>query len=237
MIWPGKGGIIKNLTIRELPYQERPREKALQYGIESLSDSELLATILRTGSKKENAIGLANRLLAKYENLRRLATVSITELTQLKGIGKAKAIEIKACLEIAKRYSQITLRPGEKMTGGMQIFKYFHEKLRAEKREKFYVILLDSKNCIIRGELISIGSLNFSIVPPREIFTPAIRENAKSILLVHNHPSGDPSPSSNDIVETRRVVRAGKLLATKVLDHIIIGNGCYVSFLEQGLMD
>jgi DNA repair protein RadC len=223
------------LTIKEMPAMERPREKALQYGVESLSDSELLAILIGNGSKGQNAISLAARILSTVGDIRQLSLRTIHELKAIPGIGTVKAIEIKACLEIARRFQQVILRPGEILNGSQQVFSYYHEKLRDQKKEKFFSLMLDCKHRLIREELISIGSLNLSIVHPREVFAPAIRESAESILLLHNHPSGDPLPSKEDIYVTKRLIEVGHLVGIEILDHIIIGNGCYVSFLEQKL--
>lgn len=222
-------------AICELPCTERPREKSLQYGMHSLSDGELLAIIIGSGGKGHSALDLAKTLLAKFGNLRNLAQVSSGELQKISGIGPVKALEIKACLEIARRFHQVALKPGVFLTGSQQIFDYYHEKLRDQRKEQFYSVLLDVKHRIIREELVSIGSLNFSIVHPREVFAPAIREAAGSILLIHNHPSGDPTPSMEDIETTKRLIEVGKVVGIRILDHIIIGNGCYISFLEQKL--
>lgn len=225
-----------SFTIRELPSSERPRERAWQYGIENLSDSELLSILLGSGSRGHNALMLANTILARFENLRKLAATSPQELQKVHGIGPIKALEIKACLELARRFHQVNLRPGVVLNSSEQVFGYYHEKLRDQKREKFFVILLDSKHRLIREELISIGSLNFSVVHPREVFSPAIREAAGSMLLVHNHPSGDPSPSREDIQVTHRLVEVGKVIGIEVLDHIVIGDNCYTSFVERKLL-
>lgn len=227
---------MENLLIKELPSTERPREKALQYGMESLSDGELLAIIIKNGTAGRSALTLANMLLIQFGDLRRLSTQSLMEIKKVRGIGLVKAIEIKACLEIARRFQQIVLRPGEILNGSQQVFAYFHEKLRDQKKEKFYCVLLDCKHRVIREELVSVGSLNLSIVHPREVFAPAIRESAESILLIHNHPSGNPTPSQEDIQITQRLLEVGRLVGIEILDHIIIGNGCYVSFLEQKLL-
>jgi DNA repair protein RadC len=224
------------LTIRELPYSVRPREKALQYGIETLSDTELLGILLGNGGKGNNALALANALLARFENFRKLSNASCQELQEIRGIGPVKAIEIKACMEIARRFCQVDLRPGAVLNSSTQVFGYYHEKLRDQKREKFFAVLLDAKHRIIKEELISIGSLNFSIVHPREVFGPAIREAAESMLLIHNHPSGDPAPSREDLEVTKRLLEVGKVVGIEILDHIIIGNGGYLSFLEQRLL-
>lgn len=227
---------MKTLTIRELPHSERPRDKAVRFGTESLSDSELLSIILGSGSKGSNALQTANHLLARFQNIRALSNASLNELKATPGIGPVRAVEIKACLEIARRFQQIVLRPGDILNGSRQVFACYHEKLRDYKKERFYCLLLDAKHRILKEELVSIGSLNFSIIHPREVFAPAIKEAAESILLLHNHPSGDPTPSREDIHITRRLVEVGKLVGIEVIDHIIIGNGCYVSFTEQKLL-
>ncbi len=227
---------MPDLLIRELPALERPREKALQYGFECLSDSELFAILLGSGGKGCSALTLANLLLKNFGDMRQLSTKSINELRSIKGIGLIKALEIKACLEIARRFQQILIRPGDMMQGSHQVFSYYHEKLRDQKKEKFFVVLLDCKHRVIREELVSIGCLNVSIVHPREVFAAAIREAAESILLIHNHPSGDPTPSKEDIQVTRRLVEVGKLVGIEILDHLVIGNGCYISFAEQKLL-
>lgn len=223
------------LTIRDMPPCQRPREKAWQHGVESLSDSELLCILIGSGGRGNTAMVLANSVLSRFENLRRLSTISLKELQEIKGIGPVKALEIKACLEIARRFHQVLLKPGMVLNQSQQVFAYYHERLRDQKKENFFSLLLDSKNRVIREELISVGSLNFSIVHPREVFVPAIRETAASVLLLHNHPSGDPSPSKEDIGVTKRLFEVGKLIGIGILDHIIIGSGCYVSFLEQKL--
>jgi len=204
------------------------RERVAAYGLENMRESELLALLL--GGQE-----VASTILARFENLRKLAGASLQELQAVHGIGPVKALEIKACFELAKRFHQVHLRPGIILNSSEQVFAYYHEKLRDQKQEKFFVILLDSKHRIIREELVSVGSLNFSVVHPREVFSPAIREAAGSILLVHNHPSGDPVPSREDIQLTYRLIEVGKVVGIDVLDHIVIGDNCYTSFLEQKL--
>ncbi len=228
---------MNEILIREMPATERPREKVIQHGVETLSDGELLAILLGNGGGKgRSALTLANILLNKFGNLRQLSTRTLRELRTIKGIGLVKAIEIKACLEIARRFQQISLLPGELLQGSHQVFCYYHERLRDQKKERFFVVLLDCKHRIIREELVSVGSLNLSIVHPREVFLSAIRESAESMILVHNHPSGDPTPSPEDIEVTRRLIEVGQLVGIEVLDHIIVGNGRYVSFAEQKLL-
>ena len=208
----------------------------MQYGVEILSDSELLAILLGNGSKGQNVLAMANTLLRHFGDLRKVSTQSIPELKKIQGIGTVKALEIKACLEIARRFNQIVIRPGETVRGSQQVFEHYHERLRDVKKENFFCILLDCKHRIIKEELISVGTLNLSIVHPREVFSAAIRESAESIILIHNHPSGDPRPSREDMQVTNRLIEVGELVGIEIIDHIVIGNGSYISFLEQKLL-
>ena len=201
------------------------REKATIYGETTLSDEELLSLIV--GEK------VAGYLKNHFNDIRRISGASPTELQKIDGIGHKKALMLKASLELAKRIRQITLRPGECLTSSHQIFLHFQEKLYGLGKEHFYCVLLNSKHRIIREVLVSIGSLNFSIVHPREVFSPAIRECAESLILVHNHPSGDSSPSREDFLVTKRLSDVGKMVGIEVLDHIIIANNHYLSFQEQ----
>ena len=224
--------------IKAWPSDERPREKLLKNGATSLSDAELLALIIRNGSAadKSSALDQARQLLAGFGSLRALATATISELCRQKGIGPAKAAEIQALFELARRFSRQEIRPGERFTSSSDIYEHYHEKLRDRKKEVFISLLLDSKNRLIREVQVSEGSLNASIVHPREVFAPVVRESAAAVLFVHNHPSGDPTPSREDIDLTERLSAAGKLMGVRVLDHIIIGSGSYVSFCDRGLL-
>lgn len=204
-------------------------EKAVLYGYDALTDSETLTLI--TGVNPTMLTGL----LEQTGNLRSLSLLSVSEL-QHKGLTKVQASKLAATLAIARRFQQITLEPGKLLNNVVQVFTFYHEKLRDQKREHFFVVLLDAKHRFIREELVSVGSLNFSIVHPREVFKPAIRESAESLIIVHNHPSGDATPSREDIQVTKRLVEVGKTVGIEVLDHIVIGNGSYLSFQEQRLM-
>lgn len=223
-------------TIQKMPLMERPREKALQYGVEYLSDAELMAIILGKGTAGRSALYLAHLIFQEFGDWRRISTYSVRELQRIKGIGEIKALELKACLEIARRFQRLVIKPGDFLNGSKNVFLLYHERLRDYKKEHFFALLLDCKHCMIREELVSIGSLNLSIVHPREVFAPAIRESAESLILVHNHPSGNPQPSQEDLQVTSRLVKVGKLVGIEVLDHIIIGNGDYVSFAESNLL-
>ncbi|NOZ23335.1 MAG: JAB domain-containing protein [Planctomycetes bacterium] len=226
----------KRPTIKDLPKGERPRERLLSGGAEPLSDTELLAIIIGGGRRNETAVDLARRLLAKFGTFRNLDTATVGELRAVPGIGDAKAAGIKAALAIARRFASEPLTEGMKLRGSRDLFNHFREQLRDVKRETFWLVLLDQKHKIIRCERISEGSLSQSLVHPREVFTPAVRESAAAVAFVHNHPSGDPNPSPEDRAVTDRLKEVGELLGIKVLDHLIIGGDSYVSFAEQGML-
>lgn len=224
--------------IKDWPAEERPREKLLQHGVAVLSDAELLALIIRNGNAadKTSAVDQARHLLADFGSLHALAAAGTAELCHRKGIGPAKAAEIQAVFELARRFARREIRPGDRFTSSTDIFDHYHERLRDRKKEVFLSLLLDSKNRLLKEVQVSEGSLNASIVHPREVFVPVIRESAAAVLFVHNHPSGDPTPSREDIDLTDRLYEAGNLMGVRVLDHIIIGNGSYVSFCDRGLL-
>jgi len=219
------------MKIKDLPEQNRPRERFLKHGPEALSDSELFAIILRTGSPNENVIDMSNRLIKEY-GLNNLFDCSIKELQKIKGIGPSKAMQLLAMAELGKRYSQ-SKNPIKKISRSKDVFDLFHERLKDKKQEEFYVLMLNSKNNIVSEKLITKGILDASIVHPREIFKEAIKNSASKIILVHNHPSGDPSPSSEDLEITKKLQEAGQMVDIKVLDHVIIGNGSYFSLKER----
>jgi DNA repair protein RadC len=224
--------------IKDWPEDERPREKLLNCGAESLSNAELLALVLRTGNASSGmtAIDHARLLLARFGSLRELACASVAQLCEVKGIGPAKAAELQAVFQIARRFGADELRPGDRFTSSADVFRHYHERLRDRKKEVFLTLLLDGKNRVIREVQVSEGSLTASIVHPREVFAPVVRESAAAVLFVHNHPSGDPTPSREDLEITTRLREAGDLMGVRVLDHIIIGSGQYVSFADRGLI-
>ncbi len=224
------------LLIRDLPAEERPREKMRALGAEALSNAELLAILLRTGSNKESAVQLAAKLLSRSGGLRALPDLSLEEMEEIKGLGPAKAIQVKAALELGRRLATLPPEEAESITSPQRAAALFMEQLRYKKREHFMILLLNTKNHVISKEEISVGSLNASIVHPREIFKIPLRKSAASVILVHNHPSGDPSPSQEDLEVTRRLVEAGNILGIAVRDHIVIGDGCYFIFKEKGLL-
>lgn len=223
-------------TIKQWPESDRPREKLLEKGAETLSDAELLAIILRTGeaSTGQSAVDHGRELITRFATFRRLAEASLQELCAIKGIGLAKAAQIKAVLEIAKRYAEEPMQQGEPFRSSQDVFQHYREHLGSQKKELFYVLLLDGKNRKIRDVRISEGSLTSSLVHPREVFNPVIRESAAAVILVHNHPSGDPTPSQEDLEITRRLREVGEVMGVRVLDHIVVGKGRYVSFVDDG---
>jgi DNA repair protein RadC len=224
--------------IKEWPQDERPREKLLNRGAEALTDAELLALVLRTGdaASGRSAIDLGRELLKEFGDLRTLATAAVSDICRVKGTGPAKAACVKAALELANRFKGRRLENEERYTSPEQVFEHFHYRYRDRRKEYFLILLLDGKNRVLREVQVSEGSLNQSIVHPREVFHAAVRESAAAIILVHNHPTGDPSPSREDLEITRRLREAGEVMGVKVLDHIIIGDGAYVSFVSQGYM-
>lgn len=229
--------IEKRYTIKELPTTERPREKLYKYGPEALSNEELIAIIIRTGSMNDSAVDLARKVLSRdNRGLVHLRDTTLEELTQTKGIGECKAAQILAAIEIGKRINFREAFEKVKIKEPGTIANLFMDEMRYLQKEHFRIILLDTKNQIIRIDEISVGTLNASIVHPRDVFKAAIKRNSNSIILIHNHPSGDPTPSNEDINITNRLVDAGNLIGIKVLDHIIIGDNRYVSFKEKNLI-
>ena len=219
------------MRIKDISKDNRPRERLEKNGVHVLSDAELLAIIFKTGNKQENAIEMSDRLITKY-GIDKLNDLSLKELQEIRGIGPAKAMQMKALFEFNKRHnlSKVNNLP---IKTAKDVFLYASEKLADNKKEHFMVLHLDTKNKIIKDEIISIGTLNASIIHPREIFKSAIKESANSIILVHNHPSGDSEPSMEDREITEKLMEAGEILNIKVLDHVIIGKDNYHSFKEN----
>ncbi|MBT1070661.1 RadC family protein [Pelotalea chapellei] len=225
--------------ISEWPEDERPREKMAKMGAVNLTNAELLALIIRTGdtASRKSAIDLGRDVISHFgDNLRELGSATISEITAIKGMGPAKATGIKAAFALASRFQARKLENLDRFTSPRQVFDYFHHEFRDSRKEYFLVLLLDGKNRIIRRVQISEGSLNQSIVHPREVFSPAVKESAAAVILIHNHPTGDPAPSQEDISVTRRLKEAGEIMGIRVLDHIIIGEDEFMSFVEKGLL-
>ncbi|MGD9763539.1 MAG: DNA repair protein RadC [Candidatus Binatia bacterium] len=223
------------LPVKDWSRAERPREKLLDSGAAALSAAELLAVILRTGSEGHTVLDQARAVLdAAGKSLRGLARLSLADLCGARGIGPAKAAQVLAVVELAKRFGEEEFAPGVAFTGSRDVYAHFRERLAHERHECFYTVLLDTKHRKIRDVCVSQGSLTASIVHPREVFLPVIRESAAAVIFVHNHPSGDPTPSAEDLDITRRLREVGELVGVRVLDHIVIGRGRYVSFVDDG---
>ena len=221
------------IRILDMQKEDRPRERLVKKGPASLSDSELLAIILRTGSRKENVLNLSQRILNQY-NFKQLSRINLTQLMKVHGIKESKAAQISACFEIARRLESRTEEIKPKINSPEDVYRLIYPRLREEKKEIFIEICLDTKNQVIKEETISIGSLNANVVHPREVFRTALAESAAHIIVAHNHPSGDPAPSREDIEITRKLVETGSIMGITVLDHVIIGDGRHFSMKEAG---
>lgn len=223
-----------NVKIKEIPIDERPRERLIQKGVESLNNEELLAIILKTGTKDISVKMLASSILKQVDNITDLKEITLEKLKTIKGIKEAKACELLASIELGKRLQQKYHQVEEiKILNANNIYEYY-KKLSDKKQEYFYCVYLDTKNKIIKDKLLFVGTINESLVHPREIFKEAYLLSASSIICVHNHPSGNVSPSKNDIMITKQLQNVGNLLGIRILDHIIIGKNEFYSFTEQG---
>lgn len=220
-----------------MPLDDRPREKLILRGPQSLSDAELIAILLRTGKKGKSVVSISHDLINQEGNLSRLALKSVASLQKTSGIGKDKAATLSAAFEISRRIqSQVRWLYDVKITSPKDVADIYIPILRDELKENFYILCLSSSNKIMRAEKISMGSLNASLVHPREIFKVAIENSSASIICIHNHPSGNPEPSNEDIAITKKLVEAGKLLDIPLFDHIIIAGNNYTSFVERRLI-
>jgi DNA repair protein radc len=224
------------ILLRDVPREDRPRERMMIDGAEALSDAELLAILLRTGTRNESAINLAARILRECGGLRQLVDMSIAELTNIRGVGPAKAVQLRAGIELGRRLARRAASDRPVIRKPEDAAKLVMEDLRSELKEHFVCLFLNTKNQVLARETLSVGTLNASLVHPREVFRPAIKRGSASIICLHNHPSGDPTPSPEDISLTRRLHEAGSLIGIDVLDHIVIGDGRFVSLKEQGYL-
>lgn len=226
----------RHLKISDLPEEERPREKLLNKGAQTLTNSELLALILRTGNKNENIIHLCDRVLSQFQGLDGLQNCTPQMLMELDGIKEAKAAQLCALIEISKRVRTEKGTKINKISSPQEAAELVRDDMRLLKQEVLKLIMLNTKNCVLFTKDIFIGGLNSSIVHPREIFSEAVRFNSASIIVCHNHPSGDPTPSDEDINITLRLKECGKLMGIELIDHIIIGGNSYVSLKEKGII-
>ncbi len=219
--------------IKEMPYKERPRERFMAYGREALATHELIAIVLRTGTKDVSVLELAKNIYYKYNSIRAINRSPVEELTKLKGMGQAKAIQLLAALELGKRLYQEDYGSTIKLTNPSDVHAFLKTDMEGLDQEMFYALYLNTKGKLIKKQLLFMGSLNSALVHPREVFKHAVRLSAASIIIVHNHPSGDPAPSKSDIEITTVMVENGKLMDIEVVDHIVIGKGNYYSFREH----
>lgn len=225
-----------SMVLRDTPQSERPRERMKHQGAQAMSNAELLAIILRTGTVAESVVRLAERILREAGSLKGLNEMRLEQLTAIKGIGPAKALQIQAGVELGRRLSGSAPEERYTVRTPHDAAELLMEDMRYLNKEHFVCLFLNTKNHVIGRETISVGSLNATIVHPREVFRSAIQRNSASILCAHNHPSGDPAPSREDIELTKRLAEAGAVVGIEVLDHLIIGDGCFTSLKEKGCM-
>jgi DNA repair protein RadC len=225
-----------SFTIHDLPRPERPRERLQKFGPEALSAQELLALVIGRGISKKSVMSIAQELLTRFGNVKAISQATIEELSQIKGIGLAKAAQIKACFELGRREELEPELKNFNIKDPESVVKAIRASIKDKAKEHFKLILLNPRNKIIGISTISIGILNASLVHPREVFKDAITHTAASVVLAHNHPSGDPEPSEDDITITKRLIEAGKILGVEVIDHIIVGKNGFFSFKEKGLI-
>jgi DNA repair protein RadC len=225
-----------SFTVHDLPLSERPRERLLKLGSEALSAQEILALILGRGIKGESVIEISQKLLSRFGNLKGVANASVEELMQISGIGPAKAAQIKAAVELAKRLESDVGEESKPMLKSPEdVAAVVRSQLKGKKKEHFLVLCLDTRNRLINCKPVSIGSLDTSIVHPREVFKEAVSSSAASVIFVHNHPSGDPEPSKEDVELTKRLAKAGEIIGIDVLDHIIVCDKSYLSLKAKNL--
>lgn len=229
---------MSTTTMKELYKEERPYEKCVKAGAAALSDAELLAVVMRTGTRGENACQLAGRILSLpgCEGLRGLNRISMERLMDVRGIGQVKAVQLKCVAELAARMAKAKAAERLAFDTPETIADYFMEELRYAEQEQLHVLFLNTRNKLLKEKLMFQGTVNASLVSPREIFMEALECRAVRMVLVHNHPSGDAAPSPEDIQMTRRIYKAGEMLGIQLLDHIIIGDHCYSSFQERGIL-
>lgn len=221
--------------LQSIPLSDRPRERMIAYGPDAMTSVELLAIVLGTGTRTKSVLDLAYELLAHFGSVAALAGASIEEMCQISGMGTVKAVRLKAALSLAQRVSDPVAKGRTRIGTPEDVYRLLSPTLEAETRELFIVVLLDVKGGLIGHDIAAVGTLSNVMTHPREVFFQAVRRKAASIILVHNHPSGDPTPSREDIQITEALVRSGKTMGIPVRDHLIIGRGCYQSLKEEGV--
>lgn len=227
-------------SIKNWPEDERPRERLLKYGADELSTAQLMAIILRTGGRQKSALELARELLTEFNSVKEIEGASLAEFSKIKGIGSAKLAQLKAAFELGRRLMSCQAEGGESKPSfkkSSDVFDYYRPKFYGLKKERFLCAMLDTKNRIFKETIVSEGTLTSSLVHPREVFRSAIKEASASVLFLHNHPSGDTTPSRDDIAITERLVQTGKIVGIEVLDHIIISDSGYLSLFEKGYIN
>ena len=227
-----KGAEGLRYRLKELPPSDRPREKLLELGAENLTDSELLAILIRTGTSGKNAVDLARELLNHFGGIDNLSKASVEELSSFKGLGRAKAVTLKAAFEISKR---VKVNRNRKITTPEEAYEAV-KNFSYKETEHFGILTLNRKGFLINVHVVSVGGTGSASVNPKEVFSPAVRDLAEAVILFHNHPSGDPIPSREDIEVTRKLAEAGRLLGIEVLDHIVLGNDSFVSLKGEGVV-
>ncbi|UCF21387.1 MAG: DNA repair protein RadC [Gemmatimonadota bacterium] len=224
-------------TIKDWPWAERPRERFRALGPAALRTAELLAILASSGTNGRSALEVAEALYERFgRSLRRLGSASGSELMSVPGIGEARAVAIQAALELGRRAAEEVRHESDRVRAPGDVFRRFELRLRDLRQEEFHVLLLNTQNAVMREVMVTRGILDASVVHPREVFAPALSEAAAAVILVHNHPSGDPTPSPADREVTRQLVEAGRVLGIPVRDHVVVGNGRYASFLDLGLI-
>lgn len=226
---------MNNILIKNIPIDERPRERLINNGVSNLSNEELLSIILKTGTKECSAKDIAINLISQIKDISNLKEIEINTLTKIKGIGQIKAVELIAAIELGKRVYTKDKIVGKRIKTNKDVYDYFEKILIDKKQEYFYVLYLDNKKQVITSKLLYIGTINGSVAHPREIFKSAYLNSASFIICVHNHPSGDPTPSKEDVIFTNNLIEIGKLNNIPILDHIVIGNNSFYSFFEEGI--
>ena len=228
-------GIEYKLTIKELPIDERPRERLLYAGAGALSSAELMAIILRTGVGGQNVLAVAQRLLARFDGLAGISRASVSELTAEHGIGEAKVAQLKAAFELGRRLLVTSPAQHPQVRSPADAAQLLMAEMSLLEQEHLRLVLLDTKNYVLAIPTVYVGSLNTNLIRIGELFRYALRENCAALIVAHNHPSGDPTPSPEDVIVTRKIIEGGQLLDIEVLDHLIIGRGRFISLKERGL--